>query len=246
MSELRITSRRVDALIPYARNSRTHSPEQVAQIAASIREFGWTNPVLVDGANGIIAGHGRVLAARKLSLDEVPVIELAHMSETQKRAYIIADNKLAEQAGWDSELLALELGELQAEGFDLDLLGFGDAELGDLLNLNDDTESTATEARATLAERFMIAPFTVLDARRGWWQERKRAWLAMGLRSEAGRDERLPCTRPRTATRRRSAAKCPGMSSSPPTRTRARRPAPASSTPCCASWPIGGSRRPVA
>lgn len=191
MRNLQITSRRVDDLIPYARNSRTHSPEQVAQIAASIREFGWTNPVLVDGANGIIAGHGRVLAARKLSLDEVPVIELAHMSETQKRAYIIADNKLAEQAGWDSELLALELGDLQAEGFDLDLLGFDESELGDLLNLNDDTESAATEARATLAERFMIAPFTVLDARRGWWQERKRAWLAMGLRSEAGRDELL-------------------------------------------------------
>jgi DNA modification methylase len=135
MSELRITSRKVDDLIPYARNSRTHSPGQVAQIAASIREFGWTNPVLVDGENGIIAGHGRVLAARKLSLDEVPVIELSHMTETQKRAYIIADNKLAEQAGWDAELLALELGDLKAEGFDLDLLGFGDAELGDLLEL---------------------------------------------------------------------------------------------------------------
>ncbi len=135
MSELRITSRRVDDLIPYARNSRTHSDAQVAQIAASIREFGWTNPVLVDGENGIIAGHGRVLAARKLNLDEVPVIELGHMTATQKRAYIIADNKLAEQAGWDSELLALELGELQAEGFDLDLLGFEPAELGDLLEL---------------------------------------------------------------------------------------------------------------
>lgn len=135
MRNLQITSRRVDDLIPYARNSRTHSPEQVLQIAASIREFGWTNPVLVDGENGIIAGHGRVLAAMKLSLDEVPVIELAHMSETQKRAYIIADNKLAEQAGWDAELLSLELGELQAEGFDLDLLGFDPAELGDLLEL---------------------------------------------------------------------------------------------------------------
>ena len=135
MSELRITSRRVDDLIPYARNARTHSADQVAQLAASIREFGWTNPVLVDGENGIIAGHGRVLAARKLSLDEVPVIELAHMSETQKRAYIIADNKLAEQAGWDAELLALELGELQAEGFDIDLLGFDETELGDLLEL---------------------------------------------------------------------------------------------------------------
>ncbi|MHB0973942.1 MAG: hypothetical protein ACYC0P_06845 [Thiobacillus sp.] len=191
MLQLKIQNRSVDALIPYVRNSRTHSDAQVAQIAASIREFGWTNPILVDGENGIIAGHGRVLAARKLGMGEVPVIELANMSATQKRAYIIADNKLAEQAGWDSELLALELGELQAEGFDLDLLGFDPAELGGLLDLNDDTESAAGEARATLAERFMIAPFTVLDARRGWWQERKRAWLAMGLRSEAGRDELL-------------------------------------------------------
>lgn len=150
MSELRITSRRVDDLIPYARNARTHSAGQVAQLAASIREFGWTNPVLVDGENGIIAGHGRVLAARKLSLDEVPVIELAHMSETQKRAYIIADNKLAEQAGWDAELLALELGDLQAEGFDLDLLGFGESELGDLLELEPKAGLTDDDAAPEL------------------------------------------------------------------------------------------------
>src|SRR6188474_3475151 len=102
---LRIESRPVTSLIPYARNARTHSDEQVAQIAASIREFGFTNPVLVDGDNGIIAGHGRVLAARKLGMTTVPVIELAGMSEAQKRAYIIADNKLALNAGWDTEML---------------------------------------------------------------------------------------------------------------------------------------------
>ncbi len=100
----------MDALIPYARNARTHSEAQVALIAGSIREFGFNNPVLVDGENGIIAGHGRVLAARKLGLATVPVIELAHLTEAQKRAYILADNRLAEQAGWDRELLALELG----------------------------------------------------------------------------------------------------------------------------------------
>ncbi|MFC4669420.1 ParB/Srx family N-terminal domain-containing protein, partial [Seohaeicola nanhaiensis] len=99
-------------LIPYANNARTHSEAQVAQIAGSIREFGFNNPVLVDGENGIIAGHGRVLAARKLGLAEVPVIELAHLSEAQKRAYILADNRLAEAAGWDRDLLALELGDL--------------------------------------------------------------------------------------------------------------------------------------
>lgn len=119
----------VDALIPYANNTRTHSEEQIAQVAASIREFGFTNPVLVDAENGIIAGHGRVLAARKLSLDEVPCIRLAHLDENQKRAYIIADNKLALNAGWDDELLALELGALKDEGFDIELTGFTEADL---------------------------------------------------------------------------------------------------------------------
>jgi len=120
-------------LIPYARNSRTHSEAQVAQIAASIREFGFTNPVLIDGENGIIAGHGRVLAAQRLGLAEVPCLRLAHLSEAQKRAYVIADNKLALNAGWDPELLALELGELRDEGVDLGLVGFGEDELARLL-----------------------------------------------------------------------------------------------------------------
>ena len=106
MDDLQIAWRRLGELIPYARNPRTHTDAQVAQIAASIREFGWTNPVLVDGANGIIAGHGRVLAARKLGLGRVPVIELAHMSEAQKRAYLLADNQLALNAGWDEEARA--------------------------------------------------------------------------------------------------------------------------------------------
>lgn len=130
---VQIEYRPIEALIPYARNSRTHSDAQVAQIAASIREFGWTNPVLVDGGNGIIAGHGRVLAARKLGFDQVPVIELAHLSESQKRAYVLADNKLAENAGWDDELLRIELEALQAAGFDLSLTGFADDELAALM-----------------------------------------------------------------------------------------------------------------
>lgn len=130
---VQIEYRPIEALIPYARNSRTHSDAQVAQIAASIREFGWTNPVLVDGSNGIIAGHGRVLAARKLGLEQVPVIELAHLTESQKRAYVLADNKLAENAGWDDELLRIELEALQAAGFDLSLTGFADDELTALM-----------------------------------------------------------------------------------------------------------------
>ena len=130
---VQIEYRPIEALIPYARNSRTHSDAQVAQIAASIREFGWTNPVLVDGSNGIIAGHGRVLAARKLGFDQVPVIELAHLTESQKRAYVLADNKLAENAGWDDELLRIELEALQAAGFDMSLTGFADDELAALM-----------------------------------------------------------------------------------------------------------------
>jgi len=123
----------LDRMIPYARNSRTHSEEQVAQIAASIREFGFTNPVLVDAADGIIAGHGRVLAARKLGLPAVPCIRLGHLTPAQKRAYVIADNKLALNAGWDEDMLRVEFGELQDEGFDLALLGFDADELAALM-----------------------------------------------------------------------------------------------------------------
>src|SRR3972149_6348578 len=118
-----------DRLVPYARNPRTHSPEQIVQIAASITEFGFTNPILVDTKDGIIAGHGRLLAAQKLGLTEVPVIVLDHLTETQKRAYIIADNRLALSAGWDEELLATELAELEREGYDVELTGFSNAEL---------------------------------------------------------------------------------------------------------------------
>jgi DNA modification methylase len=127
--DLAIDYRPVGDLIPYARNARTHSEAQVALIAGSIREYGFTNPVLVDGANGIIAGHGRVMAARKLGLSRVPVIELAHLTEAQKRAYILADNRLAEQAGWDRDLLALELGDLRDLEVDLMSLGFEAGEL---------------------------------------------------------------------------------------------------------------------
>jgi DNA modification methylase len=126
---LTIQYKKIDELIPYARNSRTHSDAQVAQIAASIKEFGWTNPVLMDGDNGIIAGHGRVLAARVLGHTDIPTIELSHLSDIQKKAYIIADNKLALNAGWDEEVLGLEIAELKEFGFDIDLLGFNADEL---------------------------------------------------------------------------------------------------------------------
>jgi ParB-like chromosome segregation protein Spo0J len=126
---VKITQKKVTELIPYVNNSRTHSDEQVAQIAASIKEFGWTNPILIDGDNGIIAGHGRLLAARKLGHKEVPTIELKDLTETQKKAYIIADNKLALNAGWDNAILTIELESLLADGFDLEILGFDPSEL---------------------------------------------------------------------------------------------------------------------
>jgi ParB-like chromosome segregation protein Spo0J len=142
-----IVPRSTTALIPYVGNSRTHSPEQVQQIAGSIREFGFTNPVLIDQDNGIIAGHGRVLAAQLLGLSEVPCIVLSHLSPAQRRAYVIADNKLALNAGWDEKMLALELDELKAGGFDLDLTGFGEVERADLeLRLNDPAPSGGNDA----------------------------------------------------------------------------------------------------
>src|SRR5450631_1655584 len=135
----------LEKLIPYARNPRTHSEAQVAQIAASIAAFGFNNPLLVDTKAGIIAGHGRLLAARKLHLTEVPVIILDHLSEAQKRAYILADNQLALNAGWDEELLRLELAALQDEDFNIGLIGFEDEELARLLAAQDGAEGITDE-----------------------------------------------------------------------------------------------------
>lgn len=137
----------VSDLIPYQKNARTHSEAQIAQIAASIKEFGFTNPVLLDGNNGIIAGHGRVLAAQKLGILTVPCIELAHLTPTQKQAYILADNKIALNAGWDDELLALELGELDKMGFNLELTGFNLLEMANIFDnrVISEPESSAKE-----------------------------------------------------------------------------------------------------
>src|SRR4051794_38736724 len=130
---LRFESRPATALIPYAKNARTHSDEQVALIAGSIRSFGFTNPILIDGGNGIIAGHSRLAAARKLGLATVPVIEVSHLSERDKRALILAGNKLTERAGWDMDLLALEVGDLGDLGIDIASLGFTLGEIDDLM-----------------------------------------------------------------------------------------------------------------
>jgi ParB-like chromosome segregation protein Spo0J len=134
---MQVQQYKVEDLIPYANNSRTHSDAQVAQIAASIKEFGWTNPILVDGEKGIIAGHGRLLAARKLGMGKVPVIELTHLSEAQKKALVIADNKLALNSDWDEELLKIEFQELLEGGFNINLTGFDETTVEDYLNEED-------------------------------------------------------------------------------------------------------------
>jgi DNA modification methylase len=138
----------VDKLVPYARNARTHSPEQVAQVAASIIEFGWTNPVLVGSDGVIIAGHARLAAARKVGMAEVPVIVLDHLNENQRKALILADNRLALNAGWDNEMLRLEMEALKDGGFDLDVMGFTDAELDQIFQDPEHTSDGLTDEDA--------------------------------------------------------------------------------------------------
>lgn len=147
----KIERRAIEELIPYARNSRTHSDAQVAQIAASIKEWGWTMPILIDEAGGIIAGHGRLMAARSLGHTEVPVVVASGWSDAKKRAYVIADNKLALNAGWDQELLKVEIADLESMGADLSLLGFDSNELASLF---DEKEEELKEE--TYAEVFNV------------------------------------------------------------------------------------------
>jgi hypothetical protein len=182
----RIEFRKLDSLIPYARNARAHSAEQIDKIAAAIKEWGWTNPVLIDEGGGIIAGHGRVMAAHKLGIDEVPAAIAEGWSEAQKRAFVIADNRMAELATWDQELLAVELADLAEYG---DLLAFSAEDL--LAAAQEQASGASSESAGTLADRFLIPPFSILNAREGWWQNRKRAWLGLGIQSETGRKENL-------------------------------------------------------
>jgi DNA modification methylase len=162
-------------LIPYARNSRTHSEAQVTKIASSIKEFGFINPVVTDGKNGIVAGHGRVLAANKLGLKEVPCVEAAHLTEAQKRAYVIADNRMALDAGWDFEMLKVELKDLEDMKFDLTITGF---ELGEMASMFDELpEEKYTDGKiGSMANRYGVPPFSILDTRQGYWIELKRKW----------------------------------------------------------------------
>lgn len=143
--QLTVIYKCVDDLIPYVNNARTHSDDQVTQIASSIKEFGFNNPILTDGENGVIAGHGRLLAAKKLGLETVPTIELSGLSEAQKKAYILADNKIALNSGWDEEILKLELDDLQLQGVNLETVGFLDEELSELIASDDQSEPKENE-----------------------------------------------------------------------------------------------------
>lgn len=179
----------VDKLIPYARNSKVHPPEQIDQIAASIKEWGWTIPVLVGEDGVLIAGHARVMAAKQLGIAEVPTMVARGWTEAQRRAYVIADNKLTENGGWDDKMLRLELTELQSLDFNLALTGFPALEIVSFTTMPD--TSGVVPPQATLTERFGVVPFSVLNAREGWWQNRKRAWVSIGIKSEVGRGENL-------------------------------------------------------
>lgn len=160
---LQIEYRATADLVPYARNARTHSDSQVAQLATSIIEFGWTNPVLVDGANGIIAGHGRVLAAKKIGIEKVPVIELSHLTAAQRCAYVIADNKLAENAGWDRDVLRQEIQSLDTGEIDLAITGFDEREIKLLLGIDADL----------IQEQNMSEAFEILVICQGEREQRK-------------------------------------------------------------------------
>ena len=150
----------IEKLVPYGRNSRTHSQEQIEQVAASIQEFGFTNPILVDSAAGIIAGHGRLAAAKLLGLKKVPVIVLGHLTDEQRRAYVITDNQLALNAGWDEDILRLEMAELGEAGFNLSLLGFNDE---DLASLTEEASSASSEdqseAENPYTKKIDVAPY---------------------------------------------------------------------------------------
>lgn len=176
-----VERRPIGQLVPSAQNARLHSEQQVAQLAASMRTWGWTMPVLVDEAGEIIAGHGRILAAQRLGFEEAPCMTARGWSPEQIRAYRIADNKLALNGSWDDALLKLELSDLREAGFDLGLTGFSTEELQTLWH------GAPPSTAGNLAERFGVPPFSVLNAREGWWQDRKAAWLRLGIKSELGR-----------------------------------------------------------
>lgn len=183
----RIERRRIADLVPYPRNPKTHPPEQISDLKAMIVEFGFHQPVVIDEDNMILIGHGRVMAARELGWTELPCVPLFGLTPAQKRAAVIADNRSHEKGGWDNALLALELGELKQLNYNLELTGFSVSDLAVFVSGQNEQQQQRQQQIGNLAEKFGVAPFTTLNAREGWWQDRKRAWVALGIRSELGR-----------------------------------------------------------
>jgi len=186
----------VGQLIQYARNPRKND-HAVAQIASAIKEFGFRVPIIAKSDGTVIDGHLRLKAAMKLGLEKVPVVLADDMTETQIKAFRISVNRMAELAQWDTELLALEMEDLRLDGYDLNLTGFDMSKIDEMFGQPEDDGGGGTDiahqgdnkSKGSLSERFMLPPFTVLNAREGWWQDRKRAWLALGIKSELGRGE---------------------------------------------------------
>lgn len=172
---------RINQIKPYQNNAKIHGPDQIRKIADSIKEFGFLNPILLDSENMILCGHGRLEAARLLGMEEVPCLYADGLTEAQKRAYIIADNRLTEIAEWDFDILDAELAALEDVGFDISLTGF---ERQETTNPQQEKKKQAYE---TLKDRFLVSPFSVLDSRTFWWTTRKRSWKDIGIRSEIGR-----------------------------------------------------------
>jgi ParB-like chromosome segregation protein Spo0J len=182
MTKLKIQYKKTNDLIPYARNARTHSELQIGQIAASIKEFGFTQPILLDGQNGIIAGHGRYEAALKMQMPEVPTIDLSHLSDIQKRAYVIADNKIALNSAWDNQLLELEIADLKEVGFDIELLAFDPSELNkanidysilDEDEVDDELDDMANGVRKAIQIEFEPEHYIEAQELVKFWRERK-------------------------------------------------------------------------
>lgn len=182
MTKLKIQYKKTNDLIPYARNARTHSELQIGQIAASIKEFGFTQPILLDGQNGIIAGHGRYEAALKMQMSEVPTIDLSHLSDIQKRAYVIADNKIALNSAWDNQLLELEIADLKEVGFDIELLAFDPSELNkanidysilDDDEVDDELDDMANGVRKAIQIEFEPEHYIEAQELVKFWRERK-------------------------------------------------------------------------
>ena len=177
----------VAKVVPYARNPRKNAGIPVAKVKASLKEFGWRQPIVVDSEGVIIVGHTRYQAALELGMDSVPVHVADGLTAAQVKAYRIADNKTGDFAEWDFDLLKLEFADLQELDFGLDLTGFDEADIAAMDDGAGDMGAVDGEPRQTLSDRFGVPPFSVLNAREGWWQDRKRAWLALGIQSEVGR-----------------------------------------------------------